>query len=48
MRDEEVEVERRGDAARVVVGGLEHGGVLVEVDADDEAAVVAHERDEVA
>src|SRR5678815_3158356 len=35
---QQVEVERRGDAERVVVGGLEHGRGLDEIDADDQAA----------
>jgi hypothetical protein len=45
---EEVEVEGRGDAAGVVVGALEHGGVLAQVDADEQAAVVADEGGDVA
>jgi hypothetical protein len=39
--DQEVLVEGRGDALGVVVGALEEGDVLAQVDADEEAAVVA-------
>ena len=44
-----VAVERRGDAERVVVGGLEDGARLDQVDADQQAAAVgalAHAREE--